>query len=124
MKKLVLFFIICFSVMKGFSQNNFSDFNVPGGFAGAGSVNNSNSGTIDITTAVEDKIARNFERIFAKINTATNSEVVDEAIRELEAIWESMESSEKAKFKIAYKQIKRYAKSKRKSLKRQERSNR
>ena len=63
-------------------------------------------------------------RIFAKINTATNSEVVDEAIRELEAIWESMESSEKAKFKIAYKQIKRYAKSKRKSLKRQERSNR
>ncbi len=117
MKKLVLFFIICFSVMKGFSQNNFSDFNVPGGFAGAGSVNNSNSGTIDITTAVEDKIARDFERIFAKIKTATNRKEIDAAKEELKSIWESMQSSEKIKFKIAYKQIKRYANSKRKSLK-------
>ena len=103
--------------MKGFSQNNFSDFNVPGGFAGAGSVNNSNSGTIDITTAVEDKIARDFERIFAKIKTATNRKEIDAAKEELKSIWESMQSSEKIKFKIAYKQIKRYANSKRKSLK-------
>lgn len=117
MKKLVLFFIICFSVMKGFSQNNFSDFNVPGGFAGGGrSEHTGNIGPIKITTAGEDKIARDFERIFAKIKIATNKEGVKEAIKELKLIWDSMESSERAKFSAAYKQIKKYAKSVLKSL--------
>ncbi len=119
MKKVVLFFIICLSVMKGFSQfNNLSDFNVPGVFPGGGRIAiNGDIGAIEITTSGENIIARAFERIFAKINAATNSEVVEEAIRELESIWESMESSEKAKFKTAYKQLRKYAKSRRKSLK-------
>ena len=116
MKKLVLFFILCFSVMKGFSQNNFSDFNVPGAFAGGGGGDNSNSGTINITTASEDKIARDFERIFAKIKTAKNKKEVEDAIKELKVSWDTMESFERKKFSTAYKQIKRYAQSMRKSL--------
>ncbi len=112
--------------MKGFSQfNNLSDFNVPGVFPGGGRiVINGDIGAIEITTSGENIIARAFERIFAKINTATNSEEVKEAIKELKAIWKSMESSEKAKFKTAYKQLRKYAKSRRKILRGQERRNR
>ncbi len=105
--------------MKGFSQfNNLSDFNVPGGYPGGGRIAiNGNIGAIIITSPAEDKIARSFESILAKINTATNREELDAAKGELASIWESMGPSEQNKFKTAYEELKKYANFVRKSLK-------